>query len=307
MNSEQLLQLIDISKTGSIRMTAKRLYTSQQAISESIKRLEKELNCTLLSRSKNGVTLTDDGKIVLNYALSTIENYNTLLQYFESKASKTHIRGTLAIGTAPIASNTILMNLILEIYNHYPDITCYLQEQFTESIIDSLVQKEIDFGIIGISADGFFNLTDFKQLINNTPIHFQQLCVDSLVCVMSQNNPLSVYQSLYKSQLNTTKYTLYHCNDINMIHLDRQNCLLISNNTALHQKFMQEKNTVCCLPKQTFKTLYNDKQFVAVPIIDAAPVIFYLLYLDTEEFSQNPIHHSFIHTTMQLFQNIEHN
>ncbi len=271
------------------------------------KRLEKELSCTLLNRSKNGVTLTDDGKLVLNYALSTIENYNTLLHYFESKASKTHIRGTLAIGTAPIASNTILSNLILEIYNHYPDITCYLQEQFTESIIDSLVQKEIDFGIIGISADGFFSLTDFKQVINNASIRFQQLCADSLVCVMSQNNPLSVCQALYKSQLATTKYTLYHCNDINMIHLDRQNCLLVSNNTALHQKFMQEKNTVCCLPKQTFKTLYHDKQFVAVPIIDAAPVIFYLLYLDTEDLSQNPIYHSFIHTTMQLFQSIEQN
>ncbi len=32
MNSEQLRQLIDISKTGSIRMTAKRLYISQQAV-----------------------------------------------------------------------------------------------------------------------------------------------------------------------------------------------------------------------------------------------------------------------------------
>ena len=65
MNSEQLRQLIDISKTGSIRMTAKRLYISQQAVSESMKRLEKELNCILLNRSKNGVTLTDDGKFVL--------------------------------------------------------------------------------------------------------------------------------------------------------------------------------------------------------------------------------------------------
>ena len=165
MNSEQLRQLIDITKTGSIRMTAKRLYISQQAVSESMKRLEKELNCTLLNRSKNGVTLTDDGKFVLKYALLAIEQYNVLLQHFESKASQTHIYGTLTISTAPIASNTILVNLILEMYSHYPDITCYLQEQFTENIIDSLVQKEIDFGIIGVSADDFSSRNDFKQLI----------------------------------------------------------------------------------------------------------------------------------------------
>ncbi len=306
MNSEQLRQLIDISKTGSIRMTAKRLYISQQAVSESMKRLEKELNCTLLNRSKNGVTLTDDGKFVLKYALLAIEQYNVLLQHFESKASQTHIYGTLTISTAPIASNTILVNLILEMYSHYPDITCYLQEQFTENIIDSLVQKEIDFGIIGVSDDDFSSRNDFKQL-NSEPIYFQQLYVDSLVCVMSQNNPLSVYQSLYIKQLSTTKYTLYHCSNMDMINLNRQNCLLISNNTALHQKFMQENNTICCLPKQTFKTLYSDKQFVAVPIVDAAPVIFYLLYLDTEEIYQNPIYRAFIHTTMQVFQNHEQN
>ena len=111
-------------------------------------------------------------------------------------------------------------------YSHYPDITCYLQEQFTENIIDSLVQKEIDFGIIGVSDDDFSSRNDFKQL-NSEPIYFQQLYVDSLVCVMSQNNPLSVYQSLYIKQLSTTKYTLYHCSNMDMINLNRQNCLVL--------------------------------------------------------------------------------
>ena len=32
MNSEQLRQLIDISKTGSIRMTAKRLYIDRKSV-----------------------------------------------------------------------------------------------------------------------------------------------------------------------------------------------------------------------------------------------------------------------------------
>ena len=67
MRTEQLIYLIDIAKTGSINNTAQRLFTSQQSISESIKKLENELGCTILNRSKTGVTLTEDGLYVLSF------------------------------------------------------------------------------------------------------------------------------------------------------------------------------------------------------------------------------------------------
>ncbi|MBQ1188217.1 MAG: LysR family transcriptional regulator, partial [Peptococcaceae bacterium] len=54
MNIDQLKYLVDLAKTSSMNTTAKRMFISQQAISESMKRLEKELDCTLLTRSKTG-------------------------------------------------------------------------------------------------------------------------------------------------------------------------------------------------------------------------------------------------------------
>ena len=71
MHTDQMAYLIDVAKTGSINTTAKRMFSSQQAVSESLKRLEAELNCTILNRSKRGVSLTEDGKYVLpNYKAS---------------------------------------------------------------------------------------------------------------------------------------------------------------------------------------------------------------------------------------------
>ena len=84
MHSDQLLYLIDIAKTNSINATAKRMFSSQQAVSESIKHLENELNCTILNRSKTGVSLTDDGKYVLAHAIDMIAQYNTLLKHFNN-------------------------------------------------------------------------------------------------------------------------------------------------------------------------------------------------------------------------------
>ena len=81
MNTDQMAYLIDIAKTGSINTTAKRLFSSQQAISESIKRLENELNCVLLLRSKKGVALTEDGKYVLQQVSNMYEQYEELQKY----------------------------------------------------------------------------------------------------------------------------------------------------------------------------------------------------------------------------------
>ena len=91
MHSDQLLYLIDISKTNSINATAKRMFSSQQAVSESIKHLEAELNCTILNRSKTGVELTDDGKYVLSYATTMIEQYNFLRHHFQSNNQKSFL------------------------------------------------------------------------------------------------------------------------------------------------------------------------------------------------------------------------
>lgn len=85
MDFKQLSYLIDIAKTSSINTTAKRLFISQSTISESIKRLEWELNAKLLHRSHTGVDLTADGKFLLSQALPIMEHYQQVLNYFNQK------------------------------------------------------------------------------------------------------------------------------------------------------------------------------------------------------------------------------
>ncbi|MBQ2004658.1 MAG: LysR family transcriptional regulator [Peptococcaceae bacterium] len=83
MNTDQIAYFIDIAKTGSINTTAKRMFSSQQAVSDAIKRMEQELGCTILERSKRGVSLTDDGKYVLQQVLPIMKQYQILQQHFQ--------------------------------------------------------------------------------------------------------------------------------------------------------------------------------------------------------------------------------
>lgn len=70
MQLNQFRFLIAVDKYGSISRAAQTLYISQSTISISLIRLEEELGVVLLNRGKRGVTLTEEGKKVLECAVS---------------------------------------------------------------------------------------------------------------------------------------------------------------------------------------------------------------------------------------------
>ena len=299
MHSDQLRYLIDIAKTNSINATAKRMFSSQQAVSESIKHLENELNCIILKRSKTGVEFTDDGKYVLRYATHMLDEYNSLIQHFQNNATKTQLTGQLIISVAPLATSTLLTNLLLKMHMDYPQVFLYAQEHPIETILSLVVQGKIDFGLLGYSENGAISFEQIQQQAP-VPLHFQKLYTDDLVCVMSKDKPLSMQKMLSFKDVRNLKQTMYGYSSV----FTPQNfCLHVSNNTEIHQKFMKEESTICLMPFQAYKLLYPKKDFCCLPIIDAKPIITYLVCRD-EDLSMNPLYQTFIDTTVSLVQQI---
>ena len=58
---------LTVSETGSISKAADKLYISQPALSQQLKKMEKELEVDLFIRSNKGIDLTEEGKIVYKY------------------------------------------------------------------------------------------------------------------------------------------------------------------------------------------------------------------------------------------------
>ena len=90
-----------VADTGNISATAKELYLSQSAVSQSIKILEDSLGVRLFSRTSRGVMLTSDGNTLYEYVSSAL----SLLEAGETRLGETKnlVRGELKIG----ASNTL--------------------------------------------------------------------------------------------------------------------------------------------------------------------------------------------------------
>ena len=63
-----LIQLVAIAENGTISKAAEQLHISQPALSRTINKLEDILDMKLFDRSKNKVTLNENGLLAVKYA-----------------------------------------------------------------------------------------------------------------------------------------------------------------------------------------------------------------------------------------------
>src|SRR5262245_66111967 len=85
MDFRHLRAFIAVAEESSITRAAERLHISQPPLSRLIRQLEDELNVTLFARHRQGVTLTDTGRHLLEKA----RILNTAASDFFETASET--------------------------------------------------------------------------------------------------------------------------------------------------------------------------------------------------------------------------
>ena len=76
-----------IEEEGSFQKAADVLYLSQPALSQYIKRVEKELSFNLYERSGGKCTLTEAGEVLLEEGTALLEQYEKMLQKMKDAAS----------------------------------------------------------------------------------------------------------------------------------------------------------------------------------------------------------------------------
>lgn len=150
------------AKSGSISKAAKELFTSQPALSQSIKLLEKKLGGELFYRNARGVSLTAEGEVLFQY----IEQGYRLIMAGEQKYSelKNMQSGQLRIAVCTAVCKFDLMSTITQ-YNHqYPDIRLQIRDASSQEITRMLAFGEIDIGIINLRDSELSGFSIVKTL-----------------------------------------------------------------------------------------------------------------------------------------------
>lgn len=133
----------DVANYGSISKAAEHTFTSQPAISKSIKKLEEELGVQLFYRTLSGVELTDKGKELLYFVEKSYSNLiiaeRTMLE------TETLERGKLSIGMPSNIGSFFLFDKIIDFHKKYPNIEITIITGSTSNLVNLLDSHKVDF------------------------------------------------------------------------------------------------------------------------------------------------------------------
>lgn len=153
----------DVCKYGNFSKTAEFTYTTQSAISKSIKKLEDELNVQLFYRNSNGVELTEKGSELLYYVEKSFGNLLTAERVMIETENLE--RGKLKIGLPSYISSFYFFDKITDFHNKYPNIEISLVNGSHGYLLGLLEKHQLDF-IIYSDIDPHDKELDVVKLYN---------------------------------------------------------------------------------------------------------------------------------------------
>jgi DNA-binding transcriptional LysR family regulator len=143
---QQLRILKAIATEKNFTKAADILYLSQPSLSKQIKTLEKNLNITLIQRENNKISLTENGKILLNYCERILPLCEECCRVLIDL--KNGERGNLIIGANQTIGRYLLPKVLELFVKNYPHIKVEIKINSTRNISKSVKNKEVDVGLI---------------------------------------------------------------------------------------------------------------------------------------------------------------
>lgn len=141
---------------GNITKAAEQLYISQPAVTKSIKHLENSLGGALFIRTKKGVTLTEEGKVLLGYVKNILEEAKNAQNKFNSLIKLEE--GKIHIGASATVTKHFLMPYIEKFHQLYPKISIEITNELTTNLVKELRNGYVDFLVTNLPMKEYQDL-----------------------------------------------------------------------------------------------------------------------------------------------------
>lgn len=143
MNIRILSYLVAIETYGSISEASKRLYVSQPYLSKILHDIEEEYCVTIFTREKNGMQVTENGRLFLDMAKELIQDSERFRKIFINGP------GGSALRIAAFPSSYII-DAYIRMVNSIPEQSfCFhYKEESTGEVIQDIHSRAADIGVI---------------------------------------------------------------------------------------------------------------------------------------------------------------
>ena len=216
INYESYKIFYHVALNQSISKAADKLLISQPAVSYQIKVLEEQLGITLFVRTKKGVTLTDEGKILSSYISKGIENF------INGENALTNLKnldyGIIRIGASTTVSKHVLMPYLKIFHKLYPNIEINITNNLTEELMRELRNGNLDILILNLPMKEGKDL-DIKNILEVQDIFVANKDYYDILNKKISLNDLNNYPLLFQKKPSNTRDYLDNYLNTNKIKL----------------------------------------------------------------------------------------
>ncbi|MEG1524986.1 MAG: selenium metabolism-associated LysR family transcriptional regulator [Clostridia bacterium] len=181
MDFKELESFIAIAKVRSFSKASEKLFLTQPALSNHIRKLEKELGITLFERNNKKTVLTPAGQQFYVSAMEILNQRENALLNLEQYQGR--IDGMLQLATSSVPGQYIMPDLLTGFHKLYPDVTYNLHYLNSTEITDLIVSGDLDFGFIGADPD-------------NRNLVYEKVSDDELVVIAPNISPFSEMKTI---------------------------------------------------------------------------------------------------------------
>jgi DNA-binding transcriptional LysR family regulator len=170
-----------VAKHLSFTKAAEALFMTQPAVTFQIKQLEEHFNTRLFERGHGQISLTDAGKVVLDYAERILGQSSELEARLKDMTGQ--VAGLLLIGSSMTIAEYLLPQVLGEFSARFPSVTPRLLVANSEQVQNQVLEHSLDVGFIE-------NDSQLPSLVTEVA------CEDELLVVCAPSHPLAQHKSV---------------------------------------------------------------------------------------------------------------
>ena len=185
MTIQQVLYVLEIASRSSVSQAAQKLYLSQSALSQQLRRLEEELGYSLFSRTASGLQLTAEGSRFCEQARPVAEKWYEFCKSVQKLPTAEPMRLRLGLGSRVYSNH--LFPKIAEYFRNRPEIEVTFVTEAGRDMADSIRKGELDLALDRLPMEEQPENGEFFAM----PLIRERQCV-----LLSQDDPRGGYNSL---------------------------------------------------------------------------------------------------------------
>jgi len=165
----QLEYIVAVAQHRHFAKAAETCFVTQPTLSMQIQKAEEELNALIFDRSRQPISLTDVGAVLVEQAKIVLREHQKMIDMV--KEFRNDLGGELRLGIIPTIAPYLLPLFAGDFLRAYPQVQLRIKELTTGLIAKALLNDELDVAILATPLD--------ENYILEMPLFYEEIMVYS--------------------------------------------------------------------------------------------------------------------------------